>query len=91
MPLKKGSSKKVISENIRMEMHKGHPQKQAIAMALASAGKTKGNNVKSKGKVVVKGGVAKDQRGMSKAAQKKHEKGETRKMKIAETKKYGAS
>ena len=91
MPLKKGSSKKVISENIRMEMHKGHPQKQAIAMALASAGKTKGKNVKSKGKVVVKGGVAKDQRGMSKAAQKKHEKSETRKMKIAETKKYGAS
>jgi len=91
MPLKKGSSKKVISENIRMEMHKGHPQKQAIAMALASAGKSKGKNVKSKGKVVVKGGVAKDQRGMSKAAQKKHEKGETRKMKVAETKKYGAS
>ena len=91
MPLKKGSSKKVISENIRMEMHKGHPQKQAIAMALASAGKTKGKNVKSKGKVVVKGGVAKDQKKMGKAAQKKHEKGETRKMKIAETKKYGAS
>ena len=55
MPLKKGSSKKVISENIRMEMHKGYPQKQAIAMALASAGKSKGKNVKSKGKVVVKG------------------------------------
>ena len=91
MPLKKGSSKKVISENIRMEMHKGHPQKQAIAMALASAGKTKGKNVKSKGKVVVKHGVAKDQRGMSKTAQKKHEKAEPRKKKIAETKKYGAS
>ena len=91
MPLKKGSSKKVISENIRMEMHKGHPQKQAIAMALASAGKTKGKSTMAKGKVVVKGGVAKDQRGMSKAAQKKHEKGEPRKKKIAETKKYGAS
>jgi len=91
MPLKKGSSKKVISENIRMEMHKGYPQKQAIAMALASAGKTKGKGTMAKGKVVVKGGVAKDQKKMGKAAQKKHEKGETRKKKVAETKKYGAS
>lgn len=32
MPLKRGSSKKVISENIRTEMHSGKPQKQAIAM-----------------------------------------------------------
>ena len=43
------------------------------------------------GKVVVKGGVAKDQKKMGKAAQKKHEKGESRKKKVAETKKYGAS
>jgi len=92
MPLKKGSSRKVISENIRMEMHKGHPQKQAIAMALAAAGKSKGKNVaKGKKKVVVKYGVAKDQKGMGKAAQRKHEKGESRKKKIAETKRYGAS
>lgn len=42
MPLKKGSSKKVISENIRREMHAGKPQRQAIAIAMHAAGKSKG-------------------------------------------------
>ena len=39
MPLKKGSSKKVISQNIRTEMHAGKPQQQAVATAMRKAGK----------------------------------------------------
>tara|TARA_R110002074_G_scaffold258763_3_gene431278 strand:- start:275 stop:415 length:141 start_codon:yes stop_codon:yes gene_type:complete len=39
MPLKKGKSKKVISQNIRTEMAAGKPQNQAIAIAYAKAKK----------------------------------------------------
>jgi hypothetical protein len=41
MPLVKGSSRKAVSENIRREMAAGKPQKQAEAIALKSAGKSK--------------------------------------------------
>jgi len=38
MPLKKGSSRKIMSENIREMMRAGHPQKQAVAAAYREAG-----------------------------------------------------
>lgn len=42
MPLKKGSSKDTISKNIKTEMEAGKPQKQAVAIALNTARKSKG-------------------------------------------------
>lgn len=41
MPLKKSSSKKAFSSNVRAEMNAGKPQKQALAIAYSVKRKSK--------------------------------------------------
>lgn len=53
MPLKKGSSNKTVSQNVKTEMAAGKPQKQAIAIALSEAGRSNKHTVPKKR---VKGG-----------------------------------
>lgn len=41
MPLKKGSSNKTVSSNIKKLMGEGYEQKQAIAIAMKEAGRAR--------------------------------------------------
>ena len=49
MPLKRGKSRKVISENISTEMRHGKPQDQAIAIVMRKAGKKRKKGRKKRG------------------------------------------
>lgn len=48
MPLKKGKSKKAFSDNVRIEMAAGKPQKQAVAIAYSQQRQSRKKRAKSR-------------------------------------------
>lgn len=72
MPLKKGTSKKVISQNIATEIRAGKPRRQAVAIAFSAAGKGKGGSTKSQRrgkKITVRVGMKSGMMGMGGGSQ----------------------
>jgi len=55
MPLEKGKSHEAISRNIKREVEAGKPQKQAVAIALRTAGVARKDEIHSYMDAVVKG------------------------------------
>lgn len=49
-PPKQGKTRKAISSNVKKEMAEGRPQKQAVAIALSKAGKSRKQNKRDKKK-----------------------------------------
>lgn len=41
MPLKSGQSNKTVSSNVSKLRHEGYPQKQAVAISLSKAGRSR--------------------------------------------------
>lgn len=55
MPLKSGSSEKVISQNIATERNAGKPEDQAVAIAMQKAGKARHDELTAHGDRIMKG------------------------------------
>ena len=63
MPLKKGASQKTVSSNIGELISSGRPKKQAIAIALDAAGKSRARIPKKRKGTLSKAAMKKRKRG----------------------------